>query len=133
MKMVIGDPKSKRSYQVEVPADKQGSLMGLKIGDTVEGGVVGAAGYKLQITGGSDGDGTPMRSDIKGAHRVNALLSSGAGFGTGKPKGMRKRKLVRGNTVSDEIEQLNVKVVEAGSKPLEELFPSKKKEGEKKE
>ena|SRR3989338_131555 len=133
MKIVIGDPKSKRSYQVEVPKDKEGALTGLKIGDELEGGIVGAAGYKLAITGGSDKDGTPMRRDIKGAQRVRALLSGGAGFGTGKPKGMRQRKAVRGNTVSDAIAQLNVKVKEAGGKPLEELFPPKEKaEGEKK-
>ena len=83
MKIVIGDPKSKKSYQIEVPKDKEGALMGLKIGDELEGGLVGAAGYKLLITGGSDGDGTPMREDIKGAHRGRALLSSGSGFGTG--------------------------------------------------
>jgi len=48
MKIVIGDPKSKKSCQAEVPKEKQGALVGLKIGDSVDGGLVGASGYKLK-------------------------------------------------------------------------------------
>lgn len=128
MKIVIGDPKSKKSCQAEVPKEKQGALVGLKIGESVDGGLVGAGGYKFQITGGSDSDGVPMRPDLKGAQKVSALLSSGVGFGKGKPKGLRERKMLRGNTVSEAIAQLNVKVLESGEKPLAELFPSKPKE-----
>jgi len=132
MKIVIGDPKSKKSYQAEVPAEKQSSFIGLKIGDSMEGGLVGANGYTFEITGGSDSDGIPMRPDLKGAHRIKALLSSGPGFGRKKGKGVRQRKAIRGNTISDAIEQVNVKVTEAGQKSLEELFPPKKKEEKKK-
>ena len=42
------------------------------------------------------------------------------------------KKTVRGNVITDEVVQLNTIVVQAGSKPLEELFPPTKKE-EKKE
>ncbi|VVC03516.1 30S ribosomal protein S6e [Candidatus Burarchaeum australiense] len=130
MKMVIGDPKSKKSFQTEVPKEKQTSLVGMKIGDSLDGGLVGAGGYKFVITGGSDSDGVPMRPDLKGAQKVAALLASGVGFRK-KEKGARERKMVRGNAVSDAIAQLNVKVVESGQKPLEELFPPKPKEEKK--
>ena len=132
MKIVIAEPKSRKSYQAEVPKDREASLVGMKIGDAVEGALVGAGGYKFVITGGSDKDGFPMRGDLKGAHRAHALLSSGAGFGSGHPKGSRERKRIRGNTVSEEIAQLNVKVTDGGEKPLEELFPAKPKEEKKK-
>ena len=131
MKISMGDPKSKKSYQGEVPADKLASLIGVKIGDTLEGALVGASGYKFLITGGSDKDGFPMRKDIRGGQRVRALLSSGTGFGHGKPKGMRERKMLRGNLVSEATAQLNVKVIESGEKPLAELFPAKPKEEKK--
>ncbi|MFA6036460.1 MAG: 30S ribosomal protein S6e [Candidatus Micrarchaeia archaeon] len=131
MKISIGDPKSKKSYQADVPADKVASLIGMKVGDALEGALVGAGGYKFQITGGSDKEGFPMRGDLRGGQRVRALLSSGTGFGHGKPKGMRERKMIRGNLVSEAIAQLNVKVTEAGEKPLAEIFPAKPKEEKK--
>jgi small subunit ribosomal protein S6e len=120
------------SFQGEVPKDKETALLGLKVGDSFDGGMVGATGYKLQVTGGSDKDGFPMRGDLRGAQRTRALLSSGTGFGHGKPNGMRERKMVRGNTVSEAIMQLNTKVLEGGEKPLAEIFPPKPKEAAKK-
>jgi len=38
-------------------------------------------------------------------------------------KGLRLRKTVRGNTVSRETVQINMKVIKAGRKKLEEIFP----------
>ena len=43
-------------------------------------------------------------------------------------KGQRKRKTVRGNTISNDTVQVNCKVVKKGEKPLEELVPTKPKE-----
>ena len=47
-----------------------------------------------------------------------------------KPKldGARRKKLIRGNTISAEIAQLNTKIVKAGSKSLEDLLGTKKEE-----
>ncbi len=131
MKVVISDPKTGKSYQTELAKEKVGSLTGVKIGDSIDGGLVGAGGYKLQVTGGSDNDGFPMRGDVKGARKAHVLISSGPGI---KPtrKGENRRKTVRGNSLSESIAQLNTKVTEAGEKPLEEIFPKTEK-GEKKE
>jgi small subunit ribosomal protein S6e len=116
-KLCVNEPKTKKSWQVEKEAP---SLIGLKIGDKFDGSVLGLSGFTLQITGGSDKDGFPMRQDLPGIARKKALLTKGVGFrGTKKIRkvnykvdGMRKRKYVRGNTISADIIQVNCKVIE---------------------
>jgi len=97
----------------------------------IEGAIIGLKGYKLQIRGGTDKDGFPMRKDVHGTERRRILISSGPGFKK-KRKGERRRKGVRGNVISEFIEQVNVKVTKQGDKKLEELYgkKEKKKEGE---
>lgn len=106
-KIVISDPKTRRSGQIDKDAP---ALIGLKIGDVFEGDVIGAPGFKLEITGGSDKDGFPMRKDVPGASRKRLLLSSGPGYRPLK-KGMKKRKNIRGNAISEAVAQINCKVV----------------------
>ena len=129
MKLVISDQKTGKSYQVEVSKESESRLIGTKIGQTIDAGFTGAPGYKLQVKGGSDKEGFPMRRDIPGPRRGKFLLSSGSGIRP-QEKGERRRKTVRGNTISDETMQINAIVVEYGEKPLADLFP--KVEGEKK-
>lgn len=83
-------------------------------------------GYSLKITGGTDKDGFPMHPSVKGPGRKRVLLSSTPGYHP-KMKGERKRKTVRGDTLSDGIVQVNVKVVKKGEKPLDQLVPMKPK------
>jgi len=147
-KVVISEPKTKKSYQVEKEAP---SLVGLKIGDKFDGSMVGLNGFTLEVTGGSDKDGTPMRKDLDGPVRRKALLTKGVGFRGGKTKkvhgkkkylkvkGMRKRKYIRGNTLSEDIAQVNCKIIEGeGDVPLilgikkEEVKEEAKKEPEEK-
>ena len=52
------------------------------------------------------------------------MLSGGAGF-TPKKKGERKRKTVRGSTITDEIVQINMKIVE---KPVTKAAEAKPKQ-----
>lgn len=130
MKIVIGDPKSGKCIGIEIPKDKESQFIGKKIGDKVEGGLVGADGYELTITGGSDLAGFPMRKDVSGPRRAGVILSSGAGYRF-QGKGMRAKRNVRGNLISDQIMQINAKVTQYGPKALDELFP--KAAGEKKE
>ena len=130
MKIVISDPKTGKSFGAEIPKDKESSFIGKKIGDKLEGGVVGAEGYEMIITGGSDISGFPIRRDVSGPRRVGVILSSGTGI-TKHKKGFRAKRNVRGNIISDQIVQINTSVSQQGSKPLEELFP--KVAGEKKE
>jgi len=134
-KLVISDPKGGRSYQVEVKDPEARRLVGLRIGDKFDGGIAGLPGYELQITGGTDRDGFPMRPDVAGPGRKSVLLAGPPAF---KPRqgGERKRKRVRGKQISDTITQVNTKIVKRGEKPLEEIFGTKqeeqKKEGDEK-
>ncbi len=127
--MVIGDPKTGKTYQVDVPAEKEALIYGKKIGDKIEGDVVGLAGYVLVITGGSDKSGFPMRPDVHGSRKIKTILSGGVGFNPTR-KGERRKKTVRGNTVSSEIAQLNVKVVKEGATPLDEMLGKKEEKTE---
>lgn len=133
MKLVISE-KTGKAHQFEVPKDKESALIGRKIGDALDGGAFGAAGYTFTITGGSDLAGFPMRSDVSGPRRTEVLLASGPGYRQEKA-GERQKRLVRGNLISDEVMQVNCIVATAGAKPLAELFPKvageKKDEGKK--
>ena len=105
-KLTISDIKGK-SITKELKEGDANPLMGLVIGAETDAVIVGLAG-KLKITGGSDKSGVPMRGDLHGMARKRVLLSKGVGL-QDTEYGLRKRKLVRGNTVSDEIFQVNCK------------------------
>ncbi len=120
-KVVINDPKTGKSYQKEITGTKANSLIGKKIGQEIDGVFVDLPGYKLKITGGTDKDGFPMRPNLQGAIRKKLLLKGGVGFHP-KRRGMRKRKMVRGNTISADIVQINMKIVQYGPKPIEEAI-----------
>jgi small subunit ribosomal protein S6e len=127
------------SYSVSIETHYN-QFLGKKIGDVIEGHLVEVegqrtlSGYKLEITGGSDKVGTPMRADLDGGSRKSVLVTSGTGFkGTKivnkkgnryryKYGGLRKRRNFRGNTITADTRQLNLKVVETGDKPLAFYF-----------
>ena len=135
-KICINEPKTRKSWQVEKEAP---ALIGLKIGENFEGSLIGLSGFTLQITGGSDKDGFPMRYDLTGISRKKALLSGMPGFRP-KVKGLRKRKYIRGNTISLDIVQVNCKVVEGegdiatmlGIQPKQKEAPKEEQKTEEK-
>jgi small subunit ribosomal protein S6e len=129
MRIVISE-QSGKSYQAELPKDKESAIVGKKIGDELEGNLIGAAGYVLKLTGGSDGSGFPMREEVHGASKKLILMSDGVGF-KAERSGERRRKYVRGNTFSAEIVQINAMVKTAGASPLEQLFPKTEKKEKK--
>jgi small subunit ribosomal protein S6e len=129
-KFVVSDPKTRKSYQLEISRDKAAGIIGKKIGDEIDGSFLGLSGYRLQITGGSDKDGFPMHPEVRGMGRRKILLDKPPGFHP-KKRGQRKRKTVRGNIISDAIVQINMKVIKAGTKPLDQLLPKTPKGGEK--
>jgi len=110
-KVVISDPETGKSKTVEVEGSRAVPFVGRSIGDVLEGSPLGLPGHKIMITGGSDKDGFPMRPDIHGGAKMRVMLSGGTGF---KPhrKGERRRKTVRGNVITEDIFQINVKIVE---------------------
>ncbi|NIO21560.1 MAG: 30S ribosomal protein S6e [Candidatus Aenigmarchaeota archaeon] len=132
-KVVVSDPKTKKTYQKEI-SQKESGLLNRKIGDKVKGDFLGMSGYELQITGGSDKQGFPMRPDMQGVIRKKVLLTGGPGFHP-KTRGERRRKSVRGNTISPDIVQVNTKILKYGTKKLEQIFGKKeeKPKEEKKE
>ena len=127
MKIVIGS-KDGKSYQVEVPKENEGMLIGKRIGDEIDGSSIGVAGYTFVITGGSDLSGFPMRWDVEGSGKQKVLMSKGPGFKK-KRAGERKKKTVHGKQIASDIHQINVKVSKEGSAPLEKML-GKKVEGE---
>lgn len=120
MQAVIGTQDGE-SHQFELNEQQANALTGKQINDEIEGSRVGLDGYTLKITGGSDQDGFPMRESIQGTGRRQILLGKDTGA-TDVRDGERQRKTVRGNTVADDIEQLNLKVVEQGDTPVDELL-----------
>lgn len=127
-KLVISDKK--QSYQIEKD-QSDCPLLGKKIGESFGADFLGLAGYELTITGGSDKDGFPMRKDIEGMTRKGIVLKPGIGFHG--VKGSRRRKTLRGNTISTDIVQINCKVSKQGTEPLDKLLGKKEEPAEKKD
>ena len=124
-KAVVADPETGKSYPLEARDPEASRLIGLRIGDKFGGEIVGLPGYELQLTGGTDRDGFPMRADIHGSGRTSILLAGGPGFSP-RRRGERRRKRVRGSRISEEIVQVNAKIIKRGDKPIEEIIPPKK-------
>lgn len=125
MKAVIS--KGGKSFQKEVD---ENIFYGKKIGDKIGGSIVGLENFELQITGGSDKQGFPMRKGVMGSTRKKLLLSGGIGYKP-KRKGVRRRKSIRGEIISDEIAQVNLKVIKGDDKKFEEIL--RKLKGEQQE
>jgi len=104
--MTISDTKGK-SIVKELKDNDANPLLGLLIGQETDASLVGLDG-KIKITGGSDKSGFPMRPDLLGSTRKRILIPKGVGFQTTE-KGLRKRRLVRGHTITEEIYQINSK------------------------
>jgi small subunit ribosomal protein S6e len=125
-KVIVSDPETGTSKVVELEGARAAPLIGRKIGETIEGAIVDSPAHKVQLVGGSDKDGVPMRPSVHGGVRRNVVLSGGVGFNP-RDKGERKRKAVRGNVITDEIVQVNMKIVEKPKKPKEDKAEAKEK------
>jgi len=120
-RVVISDPQSGKAYQVEAKDAAANKFLGRKIGDVVDGDAVGMPGYSIEITGGSDREGFPLRRDLPGSKRRKILIAGGTGYHP-LEKGRRKRKTVHGRDISADVGQINAKITERGAKPVEELL-----------
>jgi small subunit ribosomal protein S6e len=128
-KVIVSNPEG-TSKVVELEGTRAMPLIGRRIGETIDGSIVDLAGKKVQVTGGSDKDGFPMRPSVHGGVRRRIILSGGVGFNP-EDEGVRKRKTIRGNVITDEIVQINLKVIEKTEKvkePKETKKAKKKKE-----
>ena len=127
-KVVVNDVKDGKSHQVQITGHHANSLIGKKIGDEVDGIFISLPGYKLKITGGTDKNGFPMRNDLPGSGRRRLLLSESKGFHPTE-KGLRYKKSIRGNTINQDLVQINMKVEKHGSKPIGEILKPEDSDG----
>ncbi|MCJ7450562.1 MAG: 30S ribosomal protein S6e [Candidatus Nanohaloarchaeota archaeon QJJ-9] len=128
MQIVVGT-KSGETHSFETSENQEKGLTGLKIGEEFNGSLVGLNGYTLELKGGSDKNGFPMKKQVQGPGRQSVLVENGTGV-RHLAKGERKRKTVHGNTVSEEIVQLNCKVVEEGEKSIKQILEVETQESE---
>ncbi len=119
LKLNIGDPKSKKTFQLELSEEASRALRGKRISETFKGELIDKPGYEFLITGGSDNAGFPLRRDVEGEHRKRILITRGVGNRRTR-KGIRLRRTVAGNTICESTVQVNVKVTKHGKKPLVE-------------
>ena len=126
-----------KAWKLDVEGDV---LSGKSIGDKINGGILKSElkDYEFEITGGSDIAGFPMFLGVEGTGLNKKLFTKGWGFTTrskkGKlPRGIRKKKSIRGKTISEAIVQINMKVLKEGSKKLEEIFSEQNQPKVKKE
>ena len=110
-KVVIADPETGETFQREVDGQDANRFLGRELGDEIDGDAVGLSGYTIELTGGSDETGRPMRADVSGTRLKELLLEGGVGF---KPSrdGERKRITVRGREIDDDVAQINASVVD---------------------
>jgi small subunit ribosomal protein S6e len=111
--VAVADPETGDTYQRTVDGQDANRFSGREIGDEVDGGAVGLDGFTVEITGGSDETGRPMRADVPGTNLTELLLTGGVGYDPQRD-GERRRVTVRGREVSDETSQINVRVVDGG-------------------
>jgi len=131
--------KDGKTYKLETEAP---ALKQHKLGDTVKGEEISPdlAGYELEITGTSDFAGFTSMKGVEGIGLKKVLLGYGRGMhkrskgDKKKPRpltgGLKLRKTVRGELISDAITQVNTKVVKEGAKKLTEVFADQNKKPE---
>lgn len=119
--VVVSDPSSGRTTQVEVDEQDANRFLGRELGDELDGGAVGLEGATLTLTGGSDRAGRPLRSDVEGGALTELLSEGGVGFRPNRD-GERKRITVRGREISDAVAQINAKITDAGDADLDAFF-----------
>ncbi len=119
--VAVSDPGDGTTYQVDVSDQDANRFVGKEIGEEVAGSAVGLDGYTLEITGGSDDAGRPMREDVRGAELKNVLLEGGTGFNPSRD-GERERVTVRGREVGDATRQINAAVTARGDTPVADLL-----------
>jgi len=119
--VAVSDPADGTTYQVDVADQDANRFIGKEIGEDVDGSAVGLDGYTLELTGGSDNAGRPMREDVRGVELKSILLEGGTGFNPERD-GERKRVTVRGREVGDDTRQINARIADRGDGDVAELL-----------
>lgn len=114
-----------RTFKVELDSE---ALIRMKIGDKMQGDLISPelAGYSLEITGTSDIAGFPgIKGQVGMQLRKILLTRDDKGMNQTRPIGLRVKKTVRGEEISDKTLQINMKVLKEGSKKFDEVCPAK--------
>ncbi|ESP87530.1 30S ribosomal protein S6e [Candidatus Halobonum tyrrellensis] len=124
--MVVAGDETGDTRQFDVDGQDANRFLGREIGDEVDGTAIGADGLTLELTGGSDTAGRPMRENVPGTSLKELLLDGGVGY-TPARDGERKRVTVRGREVSEETVQINARV---GGGTLADALDDEESEGD---
>jgi len=125
--------KTGKTYKIEAEAEQ---LIDKKLHDKIQGKNIDEKldGFEFEITGTSDKSGFTSMKDVPGIGLKKVLLKYGKAMKKrpkkeGKikrsnktPKGLKLRKTVRGEIISSEIVQINLKVLKQGKKSLKDIF-----------
>jgi small subunit ribosomal protein S6e len=125
-KLIVSDPVTGKSSASEIEGARAQALIGRSLGETIDGSHLGITPSRLLISGGCDRNGVPMRGDVHGGVKKYIVLSSGPGFRPNR-HGERRRKLVRGRTITDETFQINFTIQKEAKpepKPQPEIKPA---------
>ena len=131
--------KSGKTYKLEAEAE---GLIDKELEEVVQGKEISEdlEGYELKITGASDKSGFTVMKDVPGIGLKKVLLGYGKAmkrrprkegkkkYSNSNPKGLRLRKTVRGGVISEELSQINLKVITQGKKTLKDIFAPEKPE-----
>jgi small subunit ribosomal protein S6e len=123
-----------KTYHTELESE---DISGRKLKEKIDGKDISSdfVGYEFEITGASDKAGLAHIESEEGISLRKVLLTFGEGMkkrpkhegkrkrSKNRPKGLKLRKTLRGNTLSQDTVQINLKVLKEGSKKLSEIFP----------
>ncbi len=120
-----------KTYKTEIESEV---LVGKKIGKSFSGREISPdlQDYEFKITGTSDKSGFAGKNDEEGTALRKILLTKGKFMKKTPHKGFRRKKTVRGNTISADTVQINTVVIKEGGKKLEDIFGKKEVVEEKK-
>lgn len=114
-----------KTYKLESESE---ALIGKKIGENISGEDISAdlKGYELEITGTSDISGHPGFKGLEGTAYHRQVLTYGPGMHD-RRKGIRLKRLQRGEEISLKTVQINTKVIKEGHKKFSELLVKEEK------
>jgi small subunit ribosomal protein S6e len=130
--VVVSDPDSGHSVTREVEGQDANRFMGREIGEEIDGNPVGLNDFTIEITGGSDEAGRPLRPDVRGPALKEILLTGGTGYHPTRD-GERRRVTVRGREISEAVSQINVAITAGEDDPLVALGVKEPEEAEEAE
>ncbi|GGI97053.1 hypothetical protein GCM10008995_03740 [Halobellus salinus] len=108
---VVVSDETGHTEQFEVDGQDANRFLNRDLGSEVDGGAVGHDGVTLELTGGSDEAGRPMRADVAGPELKELLLEGGVGYHPSSD-GERKRVTVRGRQISEATAQINAQMID---------------------